>query len=373
MKRPDYAQWFYFTRRERRAILLLITTIIILRVAVPNMVNFMEFDTDLTEFKDEVRQYMSSLENSEPLPISIPSFDVNTIDAHSLVQYGLDPQVAKTWIKYRDAKGAFASVEDVQKIFRIDQNWVETNRSKMIFPNNKRVPEKGTVVQKKQQFEFDPNTASADSLRALGFSKLAIASIMGFRQKGGIFRQVEDLSIIYGVQDELITRLADFVLIDSVFREKAVFEPTIKTVAESEDYQIDINVANVFQWQMLNGIGPTLARRIVKFREGLGGFYAIDQVGETYGLPDSTFKSIQESLELSQPYLKMRVNSMVADSLKLHPYFNWKQSNILINFRDQRQGIDSIEELYEIRVFDSAFIRRAAPYLDFAPESVLQQ
>ena len=101
-------------------------------------------------------------------------------------------------------------------------------------------------------------------------------------------------------------------------------------------------------------------------------FESIEQIAETYGLPDSTFRSIQESLALLQPSRKIMVNRVVADTLKRHPYFNWKQSKVFINYRDQRKGIHSIEELYDIKVFDSAFILRVAPYLDFTPANELQ-
>ncbi|NJL77073.1 MAG: helix-hairpin-helix domain-containing protein, partial [Saprospiraceae bacterium] len=35
------------------------------------------------------------------------------------------------------------------------------------------------------------------------------------------------------------------------------------------------------------------ANRIVKFREALGGFASVEQVAETYQLPDSTFQKIK--------------------------------------------------------------------------------
>ena len=41
------------------------------------------------------------------------------------------------------------------------------------------------------------------------------------------------------------------------------------------------------------GIGAKLASRIIHFRGKLGGFYQIEQVGETFGLPDSSFQKIK--------------------------------------------------------------------------------
>ena len=44
---------------------------------------------------------------------------------------------------------------------------------------------------------------------------------------------------------------------------------------------VDINTADTTAFISLPGIGSKLAARIVNFRDKLGGFYSIDQVGET--------------------------------------------------------------------------------------------
>lgn len=53
----------------------------------------------------------------------------------------------------------------------------------------------------------------------------------------------------------------------------------------------------------LPGIGSKLANRIVTFREKLGGFYAVEQLKETYGLPDSTFQMLK-------PYLTVNADAV---------------------------------------------------------------
>ena len=47
---------------------------------------------------------------------------------------------------------------------------------------------------------------------------------------------------------------------------------------------IDINTADSTAWVALNGIGPGFAKRIITYREKLGGFYQVDQLKEVYGL-----------------------------------------------------------------------------------------
>jgi DNA uptake protein ComE-like DNA-binding protein len=57
--------------------------------------------------------------------------------------------------------------------------------------------------------------------------------------------------------------------------------------------KIFINNADSTEWGAIAGHRPRLAQRIIRFRERLGGFYSLFQVGELVGLPDSVFQRIK--------------------------------------------------------------------------------
>jgi competence ComEA-like helix-hairpin-helix protein len=67
---------------------------------------------------------------------------------------------------------------------------------------------------------------------------------------------------------------------------------------------VDINSADTTPFIALPGIGAKLAQRIIKFRDKLGGFYSIDQVAETFGLPDSTYQKIKPRLIIKNTTVK---------------------------------------------------------------------
>ena len=161
-------------------------------------------------------------------------------------------------------------------------------------------------------FKFDPNTVSKDELVRLGLSPRTAQTLINFRSKGGRFFKREDLKKIYGLRQEDYNRLEKWV---SIQRKQADFskekwdekevvmkapEATIEEKREKPFYPkkeyepvtIDINTATAEEWQQLRGIGPGYSKRIVNFRNKLGGFTSIGQVGETYGLPDSVFQKI---------------------------------------------------------------------------------
>ncbi len=54
--------------------------------------------------------------------------------------------------------------------------------------------------------------------------------------------------------------------------------------------------ATVEQLDGLDGIGPTLAKRIVEYREEHGGFRSIDELKEVEGIGDKRFAALKDSL-----------------------------------------------------------------------------
>jgi competence protein ComEA len=73
----------------------------------------------------------------------------------------------------------------------------------------------GTTNATAQTFPFNPNTADKATLMALGISEKVATTMLHYREKGGQFRQAEDLKKIYGFRAQDFERLADFVRLDA--------------------------------------------------------------------------------------------------------------------------------------------------------------
>lgn len=127
---------------------------------------------------------------------------------------------------------------------------------------------------------------------------------------------------------------------------------------------VDINRADSLLWEQLPGIGPVLARRIVYFRERLGGFHSIAQVGETYGLADSVFNKIQPLLRLGDVSLrKIDLNETDEKSLADHPYINTKLARVIIRYRNSHGPFNQVEGLKGIALVDDSIYRKLEKYL----------
>lgn len=71
-----------------------------------------------------------------------------------------------------------------------------------------------------------------------------------------------------------------------------------RTYSARPKRMVDINMAGIPDWEALPGIGPVLAARIVKYRDKLGGFQQIEQVGQTYGISDSLYHLLKPFLQI---------------------------------------------------------------------------
>jgi competence protein ComEA len=62
---------------------------------------------------------------------------------------------------------------------------------------------------------------------------------------------------------------------------------------------LHLNTATVEQLERLPGVGPTLAKRIVDFREKKGGFKRIEELLAVPGVSEKKWKAIREYLVLN--------------------------------------------------------------------------
>ncbi|HET7118501.1 MAG TPA: helix-hairpin-helix domain-containing protein, partial [Hanamia sp.] len=203
-------------------------------------------------------------------------------------------------------------------------------------------------------FFFDPNTATINDWMRLGIREKTANTIQKYISKGGKFYKPEDIKKIWGLSKTDAERLIPYVSIKNEKKEYTHYEqkeyPDKKNYSNKKEIQkIDINLADTAQYISLPGIGSKLSKRIIAFREKLGGFYSIDQVGETYFLPDSTFQKIKPYLVLnSKTIKKININSAAIDEMKSHPYIKYNIANAIFQYRQQHGNFNSVEEIKKI-------------------------
>ncbi|MFI5185535.1 MAG: ComEA family DNA-binding protein [Chitinophagales bacterium] len=221
---------------------------------------------------------------------------------------------------------------------------------------------------KNELFYFDPNTLSLDGWKKLGIREKTIATIQKYLSKGGHFYKAEDLKKIYGIRDTEYARLESYIKIEMINNKpnnQSINEVKKDLSPNKPKYNpVDINTADTSAFIDLPGIGSKLASRIISFREKLGGFYAIDQVGETYGLPDSTFQKIKSYLRIETTSIKkINMNTATKDEMKSHPYIKWTLANAIVEYRDQHGNFSSLDDLKKISLITEDVFNKIKFYL----------
>ncbi len=217
-------------------------------------------------------------------------------------------------------------------------------------------------------FYFDPNTATAADWQKLGVKEKTIHSIFKYLSKGGQFRKPEDLRKMYSLPPAVADRLIPYVKIAAppapVAREQRETGFPEKKAATSTSIKIDINRSDAAAWQQLRGIGPAYARRIINFRDKLGGFRNVEQVAETFGLPDSTFQQIKPFLQADERSIrKINLNTATLEELKAHPYIDSRTARNIIAYREQHGPFQRVDVLLRIGSIDEDLYARIFPYL----------
>jgi competence protein ComEA len=216
-------------------------------------------------------------------------------------------------------------------------------------------------------FYFDPNTLDAAGWQKLGIKDKTIASMQKYISKGGRFREPEDLNKVWGLRDDEKERLIHYVRI--VGQAQPAYTNNY-TPYEKKPYEkkviaaVDVNSGDSSAFDALPGIGGGFSRRIINFRNKLGGFYKVEQVAETFGLPDSVFQKIKPLLKISgNDVKKLNVNTAKEEELKAHPYIRWQLAKVITEYKKQHGDFKQLEDLKKIMVIDVETYNKISPYL----------
>lgn len=233
-------------------------------------------------------------------------------------------------------------------------------------PDNNRYSSYSTTA-KGTLFYFDPNSLDEAGWLKLGLRPRQVATILKYVQKGGRFKAPDDIKKIWSLSEADAARLIPYIKIEA--REHTSVLPhreqpsAPKYVTAKTVMPVLINDADTAAWIALPGIGSKLATRIVNFREKLGGFYSIEQVAETWGLPDSTFQKIKPLLQLSGEVNKININTADVQALKQHPYIKYHLANAIVQYRQQHGHFSQTADLKKIMIVDEATYQKLMPYI----------
>lgn len=217
---------------------------------------------------------------------------------------------------------------------------------------------------------FDPNTADSTTFLDLGLPAWMAKNILLYRAKGGEFRKPEDFRKIYGLTEEQYSLLTPYISI----AEKPHIKDTTRLLVRKEPKDtllyfkypagtvISLNRADTTELKKIPGIGSAIARMIVGYRRQLGGFHKVEQLQDIDLSVDKlrAWFSVDES-----ETRKLNLNQSGIERLKAHPYINFYQAKVIVEYRKKKGKIHSLKQLELYEEFSPNDLERIAPYICF--------
>ena len=224
---------------------------------------------------------------------------------------------------------------------------------------------------------FDPNTADSVTLRQLGLRPWQVRNLLKYRAKNGRFRKKEDFRKLYGLTDSAYAALEPFISIVPLPRDSFMWDTlaadTMRRmfISRKRDTILELNSADTAALQMIRGIGPYTALRIVQYRRQLGGYVSSEQLREIDRLPHADWDSIVPHFYVCTDSVRLLpLNRASVEKLNAHPYISFTQAKTLYTLRRRRISIKNMDELQSLLSSDSSFsastLSRLEPYLDFS-------
>lgn len=206
-------------------------------------------------------------------------------------------------------------------------------------------------------FPFDPNRATDDDFSRLGFSGKQVTTIRKYIESGAVFSNKDDFFRIRVITENQKQILSDYVVIES----SGNF-PSGKNTASPEPL-IELNTADSILLKQLPGIGDKLSKRIVKYRDLLGGFCSVSQLKEVYGLSEQTISQITDKVTVDVSKVKkLDLNFAEINELSRHPYLSKDLARLIVKFRSKNGSIRDLDILRDSMILNIDDYNRLKPY-----------
>ena len=113
---------------------------------------------------------------------------------------------------------------------------------------------------------------------------------------------------------------------------------------------VDLNTSDTTILKQLPGIGSAFAKRIVEYREKLGGYCESEQLLEVYMMDTARYEGIKDFVKIDSLFApnKLKINSDVFKTLVKHPYLEFDDVKKIVNHREQKGLITSWRQLKNI-------------------------
>lgn len=306
MKKTNWKDWLYFSKKEQRAAITLIAVIGIIFL-LPRFFKKKQLSLPDNAVSGKTTLDTSKTTNGNEPQVALFPFDPNTLSTEDWIQFGISAKTAQTIQHYISKGGQFRKAEDLYKIYGLPREQAARLIPYVQLRNNYTATAPQGFDAGKTLHYIHINSASAAEWATLpGIGNVLSERIVHFRNSKKGFNSVDELSKVYGLPAETFARIKPYLKYDINTSEKAVTnsEKTVPTITEKSApteikniVKVNINKASTEEILTQKAIPKQVAKAIVIYREQHGLYTQISDVKKIIFINDDLYQRIA-------PYLK---------------------------------------------------------------------
>ena len=210
--------------------------------------------------------------------------------------------------------------------------------------------------RKPKKYPFNPNFITDYKGYTLGMTNEEIDRLLQYRKDGNWINSTADFKKVTDVSDSLLAELSPyFKFPDWVTNPKPKndFKDYKSDKGFSEkpyNQKNDLNKATEEELQQVSGIGEALSKRIISYREKIGGFSNDIQLYEVYGLDPAVVQRTLNLFTVKTPknISKININSASASNISTIPGVSFELAKKIWEYRRLHEKVNSVQELEKI-------------------------
>jgi competence ComEA-like helix-hairpin-helix protein len=250
--------------------------------------------------------------------------------------------------------------DDIELFMNKQQNYHDSvllAKKNKNYYNNKKSFSKNKILN---PFPFDPNTLTLSGWQDLGFTEKEAQQIINYRSKGGCFYTKDDVKKIYCITDEDYQILENYIHIEPKQKQNTAIEK----INSQHFNKVELNIADSFDLQKIYGIGTKIASQIIKYREKLGGYVAVNQLKEVYAIDSNRFLQISPYLYVDLEHVqKININKASIKDLSKHPYIDNYLAKSIVDYRQKNGNYTNIADIKKsVLIYEELYLK-IVPYL----------
>jgi competence protein ComEA len=199
----------------------------------------------------------------------------------------------------------------------------------------------------------------------LGLSVKQANVVANYRKNGGKFYRPDDFKKVYVIDSVVFRKLEPWIRITTIANEYYGM-PKVDSLSSRNVTPIivELNSTDTLELVKVKGIGRVFARRIIAYRNLLGGYVDIHQLNEVYGIKKELVSSISAQIAIDTTKIrKIDLNQVAFEDLKKHPYISDYQAKAIVYYRSKVEKIKDKNELIKNKIIPNEKYQKIKSYL----------